>query len=90
VIIHLYQINDGLFLKTTGRQGRTSFRSGKNACRMRRQDLADAQFADLKRDDLLHAGRSGYRHGRTALNLGLQTVPNKPSDCAAPKHARAR
>jgi hypothetical protein len=33
-----------------------------------------AQFDDLERRDLLHAGRSGYRWGRIALNLSLQAV----------------
>jgi hypothetical protein len=32
----------------------------------------DTQFDDLERPDLLHAGRSGCRHSRTALNLSLQ------------------
>jgi hypothetical protein len=31
-----------------------------------------AQFRDLERSDLLHAGRLGYRLGATALNFGLQ------------------
>ena len=39
----------------------------------------DAQFDDLERRDLLHAGRSGYRCGRIALNLGLQAEAKTPS-----------
>jgi hypothetical protein len=38
-----------------------------------------AQFNDLERRDLLHAGRSGYRCGRIALNLSLQAVAETPS-----------
>jgi hypothetical protein len=33
---------------------------------------SDAQFDDFAWRDLLDAGRSGCRHSRTALNLGLQ------------------
>ena len=36
-------------------------------------------FDDLERRDLLHAGRSGYRCGRIALNLSLQAVAATPS-----------
>jgi hypothetical protein len=41
--------------------------------------LDSAQFDDLERRDLLHAGRSGYRCGRIPLNLGLQAMANTPS-----------
>jgi hypothetical protein len=39
----------------------------------------DTQFDDLERRDPLHAGRSGYRCGRIALNLGLQAAAKTPS-----------
>ena len=37
------------------------------------------QSDDLERRNLLHAGRSGYRCGRIALNLSLQAVAETPS-----------
>ena len=43
----------------------------------------DSQSDDLERRDPLHAGRSGYRCGRIALNLGLQAVAKTPSQGAA-------
>jgi hypothetical protein len=45
--------------------------------------LAGFQLGDLERRDLLHAGRSGYRCGRIALNLGLQAASNRPRNFGA-------
>ena len=45
--------------------------------------LARGQFDDFECRDLLHAGRSGYRCGRIALNLGLQAASNRPRNFGA-------
>ena len=53
-------------------------RDRKKLYRMRRENLAGAQSGDFERRDLLDAGRSGCRHSRTALNLGLQAGRKRP------------
>ena len=46
------------------------------------RDLVTAQSDDFGWRDLLGASRLRYRHGRTALNLGLQAVGETPSPLA--------
>src|SRR5271167_3087718 len=61
----------------------------RSAIFMRRQDLAEAQFGDLERRDLFHAGGSRCRCGRIALNLGLQALANRPPDRRRSTRGRA-
>jgi hypothetical protein len=53
-----------------------------------RQDLSGAQFEDLERRDLFHAGCSRYRYGWVMMNLGLQALANRPIGSSA-QQARA-
>jgi hypothetical protein len=55
-------------------------RDVKKSYRLRGGDLAGAQFRDWERRDQLHPGPSEYPHSRTALNLGLHAVANRPFD----------
>jgi hypothetical protein len=41
-------------------------------------DGVDPHLGDFEWRNLLHTGRSGYRLGGTALNLGLQAATNMP------------
>jgi len=52
----------------------------RKPCRMRREDLAEAQFDDLERRYPFDAGRSRCRYGLAMMNLGLQAVANRPPD----------
>ena len=49
----------------------------------------DAEFGDLERSDLLHAGCSGYRCGRIALNLGLQARVEQAAELLRSTRRRA-